>query len=232
MRAREVARIARLKARKEEKRKERERREQEKFSPPPLRITKRTNAARPRASTIVPVVGFTNPPPAPPRTPTHKAMHIPLASTARPRKSSLSSPNTPKGRKPRRVSWASSTATLDVNGVASEKPIEPKSEPDDEPAASIKAKAFEARRASESTLLPIPSLDDAIRRVPQARAATRRVSVSIDPRARTGRAMIAVTTPDVATAWSKPADQVERCRRWSTADPLNEARSRSEINRY
>lgn len=228
MRAREVARIARLKARKEEKRKERERREQEKFSPPPLRIIKRTNTTRPRASTTVPVVGFADPPPPPPRSPAHKAIHSPPASTARPRKSSFSSPNT-KGKKPRRVSWASSTATLDVNGVASEKPIEPKSVP--APELGPQVRSFDARRASESTLLPIPSLDDAIRRMPQARAAARRVSVSIDPRARSGRDMIAVTTPDVATAWSKPADQVERCRRWSTADPLNQARSRSEINR-
>lgn len=281
MRAREVARMARLRAKKEEKRKERERKEKEKFSPPPLQLVKRDNRNRSSSapsissattasalSTKIPIVGDCGA--ATPTRPKSSSVstsstlgndsiamrpksssfntlgkpsllnaditHAPLSSTARPRKSSFS---TGAFKSPdKRVSWASSTATLDVNGCADVMPISGKSAEPRPRAVSFVESPTPAMNPVEQTdqqgqksrmsmLMPIPSHKDLLRTMPTARTSSPRISVALDPHARRGRDMVAVTTPDVASSWARKLDSHDEngyCRCWISVDPLDRAR--------
>ncbi|KAF8966420.1 hypothetical protein BDZ97DRAFT_682772 [Flammula alnicola] len=207
MRAKEIARIARLKAEKEEKLKEKQRREQDKFTPPPMQYQKKDNRNRSSSMPTFPIAS-----------PMRNSSLA--ANTARPRKSSLStSPS--KGNK--RVSWASSTSTLDVNGIASVKPLDEK--PWEFPHPSDQ---------SHSPFLAIPSRDTILSSVPRARMSAPHLSTSVEPRARRGREMIAATTPEVAISWARPVDPfVGKCTCSTSVDPLDISRTHfCEIHRY
>ena len=102
MREREKARIARLKARQDERTAARKRKEERKFPIPPLRYEHK-DQQRPSSIPIKP------------------AMHNSKFSST-----TSKSPSCPS--KGKRVSWASSTSTLESNGCLYQKPLEDKSE--------------------------------------------------------------------------------------------------------
>ncbi|KAF8169500.1 hypothetical protein BJ912DRAFT_862062, partial [Pholiota molesta] len=161
--------------------------------------------------------------------------HTPRNSTARPRKSSFS---TGAKSPDKRVSWASSTATLDVNGCVDVMPISGKSaEPrpravsfvESPTAATSPAEQTDQQeqKSRQSMLMPIPSHEDLLRNMPTARTSSPRVSVALDPHARRGRDMVAVTTPDVASSWARELDSHDEngyCRCWISVDPLDRTR--------
>lgn len=129
--------------------------------------------------------------------------------SSRGRKSSLSTNHSPKGK---RVSWASSTATLDVDGNASIKSV-----------ADAEGKEFDDERmisprpptpgpTSPTSSFPFsptisgPTTPSNLPLSPAPRVHTQipRTLTSIEPRAPRGQMMIATTTPDVCESWSKP----------------------------
>ncbi|KDR74510.1 hypothetical protein GALMADRAFT_250505 [Galerina marginata CBS 339.88] len=153
---------------------ERKRRDEEKFTPPPVRYERKEGGRdRSCSAPVKPAMRYSaNPPP-----------------NTQDRKSSLSS----SPSKSKRVSWASSTSTLDVAGSASEKPVDKKVSP---------------RSSFGSPFHPIPSYTP----IPKARTSTPRSSMSVEPRSRRGPEMIAATTPDMAISWAKPDEPfVSRC---------------------
>ncbi|KAF8164902.1 hypothetical protein B0H34DRAFT_670881 [Crassisporium funariophilum] len=189
MREKEKARQIRLKAKKEEKRKERERKAKEKFSPPPIRLDQKKKDRRASVASTSKTI-----------TPSNSPMASSSLSVSKPRRSSLSvSPGTQK--KDKRVSWASSAATLDVNGNEGEKPIKKGSTtslPIDSP---FKYDSSTPRRMSVGDVQsPTP--------IPRARKSVPRKDASIASRAPRGRQMIAATTPSVCESWSKPNEFV------------------------
>ncbi|CAA7259574.1 unnamed protein product [Cyclocybe aegerita] len=179
MREKEKARIARLKKQKEERKAKRRARD-EIFTLPPIRQEQkktRSSSLSPNYSAI-----------------TTASSHPPIV-----RKSSFStSPS--KGK---RVSWASSTSTVDGNGNASEKPLEDKTSP----AGPIKS--------------PFQSEYSLLQSVPKARTSTPRSSVSIEERSRRGQEMVAATTPEVALGWAAPNENTP-CS--DNVDPLDTSR--------
>lgn len=213
MRKREIARIARRKAQKERKLAEQRRREEKKFTPPPIILEKRQN--RPRSSTM-PVSG------------TVRISQATLAvATPSPRKSSLS---TSPVKQNKRVSWASSTSTLDVNGNASMKPLD---------VDSIKGGetvSFPSSGERPSTLLPVPPHDGAgyYAPPPRARTAAPRTSTGLTLRERSGKDMVSTMTPDTAVGWAKPIDPLAKsCTCSTSVDPLDRSgRNMCEIHRY
>lgn len=218
MREKEKARIARLKQQKADKLEERKRRQQEtfdeKFIPPPLRFLRKDHRNR---SSSLPIVRPPDPGPSTPKT------------SPQPRKSSLSTSPSKGGK---RVSWASSTSELDVDGHTSEKPMEgneaghrPRKRAsshstlmpipslgyiasssnwfdDEEPSTNTPRR----RASSLSTFKPIPDLFEYPSPVPQARTSVRRASVSVEPRSRRGQEMIAATTPEIVSRWATTND--------------------------
>ena len=198
MRKKEIARAERLKVEKEEKKRIKEKRREEKFSPPPIRLEKkeRKSSFSSTASTLT--------------SPTRNQSLTPVNKPT-PRKSSLSaSPS--KGL---RVSWASSAATVDVDGHTSEK--------------SIKS----SKSDTESIKFPFDSSVDAptVTPIPRARRSVPRLSTSIEARAPRGDEMIAATTPDVCESWSKPANPNVICRCWDSVDPLDTKKYSCDIHR-
>ncbi|PPQ81079.1 hypothetical protein CVT25_014542 [Psilocybe cyanescens] len=182
MREKEKARIARLKQQKAEKLEAKKRKQEEKFTPPPVRYQQRKDG-RNRACSL-------------PVKPALRKSSGSSFKTLQPRKSSLSaSPS--KGK---RVSWASSTATLDVNGHASEKPIEEKST-----GTPQRCRSTMQSQTSLPLLPPLPSLYEIISPVPKAHTS---MSPSAELRARRGRQMIALTTPEIAARWAMPNDHI------------------------
>lgn len=177
-------------ARQERLQRKKEEKRDQKFTPPPIRLNKKE---RKSSST--------------PRTPS--SLHEPME-----RKSSLSVGPSKKGL---RVSWASSAATLDVDGHASEKSIETASKTsgnliDGRKLPSIKF-PFDTSSVASSIDTPTP--------IPRARTSLPRLSASIGARAPRGEEMIAITTPDVCESWSKPTDPFLNCRCWDSVDPLD-----------
>ncbi|KAF9480821.1 hypothetical protein BDN70DRAFT_877142 [Pholiota conissans] len=267
MRAREIARVARLKAKKEEKRMERERKEKQKFSLPPLSLSQRdhrnrsssapissaTTKAGAALNTKVPIAGD-NPGTARPKSssisvtstlgkqtiaarPKSSSVstygkspfinveyaHAPLSPTARPRKSSFSTGALKSPDK--RVSWASSTVTLDVNGCADVMPISGKSAETSGGATKfvehLDGQNHDGGPSRKSSLMPIPSHADLLRTIPRARTASPRLSVALDPHSRHGPQMIAVTTQDMAQNWAREADTYDEngyCRCWNCTE--------------
>lgn len=129
--------------------------------------------------------------------------------SSRGRKSSLSTNHSPKGK---RVSWASSTATLDVDGNASIKSVADAEgkEFDDErmisprpptPGPTSPTSSFPFSPTISGPTTPSnPPLSPA----PRVHTQIPRTLTSIEPRAPRGQMMIATTTPDVCESWSKP----------------------------
>ncbi|KAH9483005.1 hypothetical protein JR316_0005105 [Psilocybe cubensis] len=193
MREKEKARIARLKQQKAEKIEAKKRKQEEKFTPPPVRYQQRKDG-RNRAYSL-------------PAKPALRKPSDSSSTTLQMRKSSMSSSPT-KGK---RVSWASSTSTLDVNGCASEKPIEEK---------TVASNPRRRRSTSQSQtslppLPPLPSLYEIIHPLPEAHTY---VSPSVELRARRGRQMIAMTTPEIAARWAMPNEPITS----NQVDPLDE----------
>lgn len=212
MRKREIARIARRKAQKDRKLAEQRQREEEKFTPPPIILEKKN---RPRSSTM-PVSG----------TPEASRTTL-LVATPSPRKSSLS---TSPVKRNKRVSWASSTSTLDVDGHASIRPL------DAESSKSVEGVSPPAPVDSSSTLLPLPSHYGAGYSTPPPRAHTTvpRSSTRLAPRARSGKDMVSTMTPDTAVEWAKPSDPLATsCTCSTSVDPLDgSGRDMCEMHRY
>jgi hypothetical protein len=128
--------------------------------------------------------------------------------TSRGRKSSLSANHSSKGK---RVSWASSTATLDADGNASIKSV-----------ADAESKIFDDERiipprpptpgpTSPTSLFPfLPTISGPttpsnapLSPAPRVHTHTPRTLTSIELRAPRGQMMIATATPDVCESWSK-----------------------------
>ena len=183
MRKKEIAREERLKLQKEEKQKRREKDREEKFTPPPIRLDKkeRKSSFSSTATTL--------------RSPNRSStLHKPIQ-----RKSSFSvSPSPSKGL---RVSWASSAATVDVDGHTSVKSVKAGSKASSLP--SIKF-PFDDTKSVVSSFNASASLTPP----PRARNTVPRLSTSIEARAPRGDEMIASTTPDVCESWSKPANSL------------------------
>jgi len=180
MREKERARQERLKRKKEEKLQRRQPHNfhlpEKPFTPPPIRLN-------PRKSSMAKS--------------SNRALSVPVTS---PRKSSFStSPS--KGL---RVSWASSAATLDVDGHASEKLIETSS------LISMKFPFDDAKSVASSVDVPAPIPTSIPRR-----------STSIAARAPRADEMIATTTADICQSWSKPTDPFLVCRCWDSVGPLD-----------
>lgn len=210
MREKERAREERLKRKKEEKQRDREKRREEKFTPPPIRLNQkaRKSSFSSTSSTLR----------SPNRTSTPTPSITDRKPVERPRKSSLSvSPS--KGL---RVSWASSAATVDVDGHTSEKSIKAESKASSLP--SIKFPFDDDTKSVVSSIMPMP--------IPRARNAIPRLSTSIEARAPQGDEMIATTTPDICESWSKPANSFLSCRCWDSVDPLDRKFPTCDIHRY
>ena len=210
MRKKELAREERLKRQKEEKQRRREKDREEKFTPPPIRLNhkERKTSFSSTASTLR----------SPNRSPNRSStlVHKPIQ-----RKSSLSvSPS--KGL---RVSWASSAATVDVDGHASEKSIKA----DSESISSLPSIKFPF---DDTTGKSVVSSMDTPTPLPRARKSVPRLSTSIEARAPRGDEMIATTTPDVCESWSKPANPFLTCRCWDSVDPLDRTFPSCDIHRY
>jgi hypothetical protein len=176
MRKKEIAREERLKRQKEEKQRSREKNREEKFTPPPIRLDKkeRKSSFSSTTSTL-----------RSPNRSTPSKVHKPIQ-----RKSSFSvSPS--KGL---RVSWASSAATVDVDGHTSVKSVKAGSKASSLP--SIKF-PFDDTRSVVSSFDASASLTP----IPRARNSIPRLSTSIEARAPRGDEMIAATTPDVCESW-------------------------------
>lgn len=144
--------------------------------------------------------------------------------TSRGRKSSLSTNHSPKGK---RVSWASSTATLDADGNASIKSV-----------ADAESKRFDDERItfprpptpgptsptssfpfSPTISGPTTPLNAPLSPAPRIHTQTPRTLTSIEPRAPRGQMMIATTTPDVCESWSKPTQL--QCNFKDSVSPLD-----------
>jgi hypothetical protein len=216
MRKKEIAREERLKRKKEEKLqrgREKDRASEEKFTPPPIRLNQkaRKSSFSSTASTLR----------SPNRTSTVTPSSILVKGhkpIERKRKSSFSaSPS--KGL---RVSWASSAATVDVDGHTSEKSIKAESKASSLP--SIKFPYDDDTKPVVSSIIPMP--------IPRARHAIPRLSTSIEARAPHGDEMIATTTPDVCESWSKPADPFLACRCWDSVDPLDRKFPNCDLHHY
>ena len=215
MRKKELRREERLKRQKEEKQKRREKDREEKFTPPPIRLNHKEKRSSFSSSTS------TLRSPNRSSTPVHKPIQ---------RKSSFSvSPS--KGL---RVSWASSAATVDVDGHASEKSI--KAADDSESIRSLPSVKFPFDDDTTTTTTAagksIVSSIDTPTPIPRARKAIPRLSTSIEPRAPRGDEMIATTTPDVCESWSKPANPLLTCRCWDSVDPLDRKFPSCDMHRY
>ena len=197
MRKKEIAREERLKLQKEEKQKKREKDREEKFTPPPIRLDKKERKSSFSSTTTTL------------RSPNRSStLHKPIQ-----RKSSFSvSPSPSKGL---RVSWASSAATVDVDGHTSEKSIK-----------SSKSDTESIKFPFDTSAVDIPTP------IPRARSSFPRLSTSIEARAPRGDEMIATTTPDVCESWSKPAIPIPICRCWDSVDPLDTRKYSCDIHRY
>jgi hypothetical protein len=187
MREKERARQERLKRKKEEKLQRRRQHNfhlpEKPFTPPPIRLN-------PRKSSMA------------------KSSSVPVKDPPAPRKSSLStSPS--KGL---RVSWASSAATLDVDGHASEKLIKTGSKASS--LLSIKFPFDDSKSVASSVDVPAA--------IPRARTSIPRRSTSIAARAPRADEMIATTTADICESWSKPTDPFLVCRCWDSVGPLDQ----------
>jgi hypothetical protein len=104
------------------------------------------------------------------------------------------SPQTWSGLGPskrKRVSFASSTSTLDGSGNLTKQPLDDGSQP-----VAIK----------QTTVSP---REDIISTVPQAHPSLPFRSVSIEERSRRGQELIAAMNPDVAISWARPDDQLK-----------------------
>ena len=199
MRKKEIAREERLKIQKEEKKRLREKRFEEKFSPPPIRLDKKKERKSSFSSTTSTL-----------KSPNRTGTLTPVNKPA-PRKSSLST----SPHKGLRVSWASSAATVDVDGHTSQK--------------SIKSNKSD----TESIKFPFDrnSVVDAPAPMPKARSSLPRLSTSIEARAPRGEEMIATTTPEDCEGWSKPAYPIPTCRCWDSVDPLDTKRYSCDVHR-
>jgi len=177
MREKEKARIERLKAQKEKKRRRRiELEDRNRFLIPPLRYENKGHGRdRSCSLPIKPIMSPTN-------------------NDVKEKKSSLSS-SCSKGGK--RVSWASSTSSMDVNGNAARNPL---LEIASSPAASFR----------ETPVFTTPIYDSVPTPVPKVRTSVQRLSTAIEPRSRYGRDMIATTTANHASDWSYPNDPFHR----------------------
>lgn len=194
MREKERARQERLKRKKEEKLQRRRPHNfhlpEKPFTPPPIRLNPRKSSMA-KSSNCSP--------------------SVPVTDRPSPRKSSL----TTSPSKGLRVSWASSAATLDVDGHASEKLIETGSK-----ASSLISVKFPFDDTEVGIPAPIPTS------IP-------RRSTSIAARAPRADEMIATTTADICTSWSKPTDLFLVCRCWDSVGPLdNRDYPTCEVHRY
>lgn len=188
MREKERARQERLKRKKEEKL---QRRQPHNFYLPEKPFTPPPIRLNPRKSSMAKSSNLTDRP--------------------SPRKSSL----TTSPSKGLRVSWASSAATLDVDGHASEKLIETGSK-----ASSLISVKFPFDDTEVGIPAPIPTS------IP-------RRSTSIAARAPRADEMIATTTADICESWSKPTDLFLVCRCWDSVGPLDNRNYPScEVHRY
>lgn len=165
MREREKARIARQKARQDEKIAAQKRKEEKKFLIPPLHYEQKD---RQRPSSI----------------PTKPAMQKSGLSNTYTNSSESSSPLS-KGK---RVSWASSTSTLEGNGCLYQKPLDDK-------------------RGTKTSSLARPSLGfqpqkNNLGPLPVARPSTPHLSTYIAERAR-GQELIGAMSPDVVRTWAQ-----------------------------
>jgi hypothetical protein len=195
MREKERARQERLKRKKEEKL---QRRRQHNFHLPEKPFTAPPIRLNPRKSSMA------------------KSSSVPVTDQPAPRKSSLStSPS--KGL---RVSWASSAATLDVDGHASEKLIETGSK-----ASSLLSIKFPFDDTK--------SVASSVATIPRARTSTPHRSTSIAARAPRADEMIATTTADICESWSKPTDPFLLCRCWDSVGPLDKRNyAGCDVHRY
>ena len=218
MRQKERAREERLKRQKEEKQRSREKDREEKFTPPPIRLNHKERKSS-FSSTTDTSTSTTLKSPNRASTPSkQKQQQKPIQ-----RKSSLSvSPS--KGL---RVSWASSAATVDVDGHASVKSIKAGS------IASLPSiKSPFDRDSDDDTKSMIVSSIDTPTPIPRARNSIPRLSTSIEARAPRGDEMIAATTPDVCESWSKPANPFLACRCWDSVDPLDRKPPTCDMHPY
>lgn len=195
MRKKERAREERLKRKKDEKsqkNREKDCMKEEKFTPPPIRLNQKER--RPSFSSTASTLRSPN------RSSSPSVKEKPIA-----RKSVSPA-------KKLRVSWASSAATIDANGHASEKSIETQSKRSSLP--SIKF-PFDTKSIASTIDTPTP--------VPRVRISAPRLSTSIEARAPRGEEMIATTTPDICESWSKPTNPFLVCTCWDPVDPLDTA---------
>ncbi len=109
-----------------------------------------------------------------------------VSSDFSPQKSSGLGPS-----KRKRVSFASSTSTLDGSGNLTKRPLDDGSEP-----VAIKQTTVSSR-------------EDIISAVPRAYPSLPFRSVSIEERSRRGRELIAAMNPDVAMSWARPDNQLK-----------------------
>ena len=171
MREREKARIARLKARQDEKAAAQKRKEEKKFLIPPLQY-ERKDRQRPSSSI-----------------PTKPAMQKSgLSSTTPYANSTESSSSLSKGK---RVSWASSSSTLEGNGCLYQKPLDDK-------------------RVTKTSVRPLPSFQpqkNDLGPLPIARPSIPRLSAYIAERAPRGQELIGAMSPDVARTWAQSDQQ-------------------------
>lgn len=193
MREREKARIARLKALKEERMLERKRREDAKFTPPPLRY--KCKNARDRASSTPIKSAIRNSSLSDPQSSGRKSS-LPKNSPSKRISWASSAPTLNVNASPsktKKVSWASSTSTLDVDGNCTENPLA----------------GFSSMEPPISVSQPTDASPTSI---PKARTSIPHRETSVAPRARRAHEMIATTTPEVAFNWAKHFDPVAtRC---------------------
>ena len=217
MRKKEIAREERLKRKKEEKLqrgREKDRASEVKFTPPPIRLNQKAKKSSFSSTTST----LRSPNRTSTVTPSSILVKDHKPIERRRRKSSFSS-SPSKGL---RVSWASSAATVDVDGHTSEKSIKAESKASSLP--SIKFPYDDDTKPVVSSIIPMP--------IPRARHAIPRLSTSIEARAPHGDEMIATTTPDVCESWSKPADPFLACRCWDSVDPLDRKFPNCDLHHY
>ncbi|KAF4616121.1 hypothetical protein D9613_011483 [Agrocybe pediades] len=197
MRQTEKDRIERYKARKEEKRRRRNAsNEKDQMYIPPLRYQPKDWHGRERSSSL-------------PTKPIMQNCASASNNDTKDRKSSLSTTCSAKGGK--RVSWASSTSTLDVNGHSCQSPLTGKASL----AASLKEPEIgpgtERKTYADAPVPVFTTPEYGSGNVPTAAPKALLTSVhrrpaSIEPRSRRGRDMIAATTADHAASWATQPD--------------------------
>jgi len=170
MREREKARIARLKVRQDEKAAAQKRKEEKKFLIPPLQY-ERKDRQRPSSSI-----------------PTKPAMQKSGLSSTTSYANSTESSSLSKGK---RVSWASSSSTLEGNGCLYKQPLDDK-------------------RVTKTSVRPLPSFQpqkNDLGPLPIARSSIPHLSAYIAERAPRGQELIGAMSPDVARTWAQSDQQ-------------------------